>query len=199
MLISILVFIIAIVAHEFAHGYTAYRLGDNTAKSAGRLTLNPFAHADPVGTILLPAFLIITHSPVVFGWAKPVPVNPNNFSNPKRGMLFTALSGPAANFLLAYIFASIYKMHFFPAYSTGWMFLLSGVMINLVLGIINLIPIPPLDGSNILIAVLPPAVAKKYVQLQRYGFIILIGLLYFGLFDRVIFPLVKMFARMLLS
>ena len=156
MIIPITVFILVIVLHELAHGYVAYKLGDTTAKDAGRLTLNPLAHADPIGTIFLPAILILIHSPVIFGWAKPVPVNPRNFSNPRKGMMLTALAGPAANFLIAVFFAFIFKMGIFPAQSFGWTFLLSGIIISLILGIFNLIPIPPLDGSNILIAVLSP-------------------------------------------
>ena len=110
IIISITVFVIVIVAHELAHGYVAYRLGDTTARDAGRLTLNPMAHADPIGTVLLPALLILSHSPVIFGWAKPVPVNPNNFKDPRKGMLLTSLAGPGANLLLAMVFAFI--LHF---------------------------------------------------------------------------------------
>ena len=109
IIIPIAVFIIVIVAHELAHGYVAYLLGDTTAKDAGRLTLNPIRHADPVGTIILPAILILARSPVIFGWAKPVPVNPYNFANPRRGMLLTSLAGPGANFGLAAIFAILFK------------------------------------------------------------------------------------------
>ncbi|MFH1837743.1 MAG: site-2 protease family protein [Candidatus Omnitrophota bacterium] len=199
MLISISVFVIVIVVHELAHGIVAYRLGDPTARNAGRLTLNPFAHADLVGTVILPALLLMTHSPVVFGWAKPVPINPNNFSNPKRDMLLTALAGPAANFLLAVFFTFLFRAGIFPAHSVGWTFLLSGVIISLILGIFNLIPIPPLDGSSILVAILPPDAARSYMHFQRYGFVVLIGLLYLGLFDNVILPLVKIFIRLLMS
>ncbi|MDP8257964.1 MAG: site-2 protease family protein [Candidatus Aadella gelida] len=199
MIISVLVFVIVIVAHEFAHGYVAYRLGDTTARDQGRLTLNPLAHADPVGTVLLPVLLIISHSPVVFGWAKPVPVNPYNFANPRKGMLLTSLAGPAANFVLALFFAGIFKLGIFPVYSTGWTFLLAGVMISLILGIFNLVPIPPLDGANIIMAIIPKKAAAQYVRMQKYGFIILIALLYFGLFDHVILPLVRIFTHALLG
>ena len=191
VVISITVFIIVIVIHELAHGYAAYRLGDTTAKDAGRLTLNPLAHADPVGTILLPVMLIMMRSPVIFGWAKPVPVNPANFDNPRKGMLLTSLAGPAANFGLAVLFAILFKTGLFPAYSIPWTFLLTGIIISLVLGIFNLMPIPPLDGSQILFSLLPPEAMKYFFKIERYGFLILIALLYLGLFDKVILPLVK--------
>ena len=155
-LISITVFIVVIVVHELAHGYVAYRLGDTTARDAGRLTLNPLAHADPIGTVLLPALLVLSHSPVVFGWAKPVPVNPYNFRDPRRGMLLTSLAGPGANLLMALIFALIFKLGLFPASSIPGAFLVYGVIISLVLGIFHLMTIPPLDGAQIVSAVLPP-------------------------------------------
>ncbi len=197
--VSIVVFLIVIVIHELAHGWVAYFLGDNTAKDAGRLTLNPLAHMDPVGTVVLPILLIMMRSPVVFGWAKPVPVNPANFSEPKKGMLLTSLAGPASNLLLAIIFASIFKLGLFAPYTVPWLFLLYGIIISLVLGIFNLIPVPPLDGSNILLAVLPDNIAVSYARLERYGFIILIGLLYLGLFERIILPLVRLLTRILVG
>ena len=197
-IIPIVVFIFVIVIHELAHGYTAYLMGDPTAKNAGRLTLNPLAHADPVGTIMLPALLMVIRSPVVFGWAKPVPVNPLNFRNPRLGMFLTSLAGPAANFLLALAFAAIFKTGIFPQYSVMWNFLLMGILISLVLGIFNLLPIPPLDGANILFSILPPKMYKYFVMVERYGFIVLIGLLYFGLFDKVILPLVSSITKILL-
>jgi Zn-dependent protease len=197
--ISIAVFVIVIVAHELAHGYVAYKLGDPTARNAGRLTLNPLAHADPIGTVLLPALLIISRSPVVFGWAKPVPVNPYNFKDPRKGMLLTSIAGPGANIVLAVIFAAAFKTGLFPPRSIPGMFLLYGVIISLVLGVFNLMPIPPLDGGGIVSAMLPEKAARRFNQLERYGFIILIGLLYLGLFDRVILPLVGILTKMLLG
>jgi Zn-dependent protease len=197
--ISIAVFVIVIVAHELAHGYVAYKLGDPTARNAGRLTLNPLAHADPIGTVLLPALLIISRSPVVFGWAKPVPVNPYNFKDPRKGMLLTSIAGPGANIVLAVLFAAVFKTGLFPPRSIPGLFLLYGVIISLVLGIFNLMPIPPLDGGGIISAMLPEKAARRFNQLERYGFIILIGLLYLGLFDRVILPLVGFLTKMLLG
>ncbi|MDP8298901.1 MAG: site-2 protease family protein [Candidatus Tantalella remota] len=197
--ISIIIFIIVIVVHEVAHGYVAFRMGDPTAKDAGRLTLNPIAHMDPVGTVILPMLLVLSHSPIIFGWAKPVPVNPRNFREPRKGMLLTSLAGPAANFGMAVIFAAIFKTGIFPAGSLMWTVLLYGVLISLVLGIFNLIPIPPLDGSNILMTLLPLEMARAYARMQRYGFVILIALLYLGLFDRVIIPLVRILSSILIG
>ncbi len=175
MIISIAAFFVVIVVHEVAHGYVAYCLGDPTAKDAGRLTLNPVAHIDPVGTLLLPALLIMSHSPVVFGWAKPVPVNPHNFRDPRRGMLLTSLAGPAANFILAVIFSIIFKLGLFPQYSVLWAFLLMGILISLVLGIFNLIPIPPLDGSQILFALLPQKKLKIFCGFKNMDLLFLSG------------------------
>ncbi|MFH1395732.1 MAG: site-2 protease family protein [Candidatus Omnitrophota bacterium] len=199
MIIPIIVFIIVIVVHEVAHGYTAYLLGDDTAKNAGRLSLNPIVHADIVGTIILPVFLIAVHSPVIFGWAKPVPINPRNFKNPRKGILLSSLAGPAANFCLAVLFALIFKTGIFAPHSIGWTFLATGIIISLVLGIFNLIPIPPLDGSNILMAVLPLKFLNVFARIEKYGFIILIVLLYLGLFDRFILPLVSFLTKVLIG
>ena len=199
ILIPITVFLIVIVTHELAHGYAAYLLGDTTAKDAGRLTLNPLAHADPIGTILLPALLILARSPIIFGWAKPVPVNPYNFKDPRKGMLITSFAGPAANFALAAVFALFFKAGLVAPQSLLWTFLLFGIIISLVLGVFNLIPIPPLDGSNILAALLPPRLAQSYMQIAPYGFFILVGLLYLGLFEKVILPLVSVLTKMLVQ
>ena len=199
IIISITVFIIVIVTHELAHGWVAYSLGDPTAKDAGRLTLNPLAHLDPVGTVLLPALLVMARSPVIFGWARPVPVNPFNFRDPRKGMLLTSLAGPGANFMLALLFAAVFKTGMFPAHSLGWTFLLYGILISLVLGMFNLIPIPPLDGGGIVASILPPELAARYMRIERYGFLILIGLLYLGLFDRIILPLVGLMTRLLVG
>ena len=199
IIISITVFIIVIVTHELAHGWVAYSLGDPTARDAGRLTLNPLAHLDPVGTVLLPVLLVMARSPVIFGWARPVPVNPFNFRDPRKGMLLTSLAGPGANFMLALLFAAVFKTGMFPAHSLGWTFLLYGILISLVLGLFNLIPIPPLDGGGIVASVLPPELAARYMRIERYGFLILIGLLYLGLFDRIILPLVGFMTRVLVG
>lgn len=172
--------LIALVFHEVAHGYVAYLLGDPTAKSQGRLTLNPLKHLDPLGTI---AFFFVN-----FGWAKPVPVNPRYFREPRKGMMYTALAGPTTNFALAAVFALWF--HFMSNFGvSGHSALYSvayvGVYINLILGTLNLLPIPPLDGSNIVAYFLPPQLAYKYLSLSRYGFLILIGLILLGNFTNV--------------
>jgi len=197
--------LIALVCHEVAHGYVAYLLGDPTAKSQGRLTLNPLKHLDPLGTL---AFFFVQ-----FGWAKPVPVNPGYFKNPRQGMLLTAIAGPGVNFLLAAAFATaihiMTSIEFMPATMTEkvlvplYLICQAGVFVNLILGVFNLIPIPPLDGSNVLAYFLPPQMAYKYMNLSRYGFIILIGLIVVGrysgysLVGQVILPVVYGAANLL--
>lgn len=199
ILVSITAFAVVVVIHEAAHALAARCLGDDTAKRAGRLTLNPLAHIDPVGTVLLPVLLVASHSPVVFGWAKPVPINPLNFKNPRAGLLISSLAGPASNMMLAVFFAVLFKLGIFAPQTIGWYFLLQGVVISLVLGFFNLIPIPPLDGSNMLLSVLPAKMMRAYAVLERYGFIVLIVLLYAGMLDRIIIPLVKITTRFLLG
>jgi Zn-dependent protease len=194
ILISFPLFLIAIVIHEYAHGWVASKLGDPTAKQAGRLTLNPLAHIDPMGTILLPVMLALMKSPVVFGWAKPVPVNFSLLRHPKKDMLWVSMAGIGANLLLAVIFAFLLKAGLFPPNSYGQIVLTLGILINLVLAVFNAIPIPPLDGSKILLALLPRDLAYSYLRIERYGFVILIGLLWLGLLDRVIWPMVSILA-----
>jgi Zn-dependent protease len=188
---SIAAFIIAIGAHEFSHAAAAYRLGDMTARDSGRLTLNPAAHVDLFGTLILPALLILTRFPVVFGWAKPVPVNPANFDSPRRGMMITSIAGPLANFVMAIIFAGLLRLttagNLLP--QSAGVFFLYCILINVVIGLFNLIPVPPLDGSNILAGLLPLKAAVSYMKISRYGFLILIALLYLGVFERLILPL----------
>ena len=188
---SILAFIIAIATHEAAHAWAAYRLGDNTAKLSGRMTLNPIKHIDPFGTLILPALLILTKFPVVFGWAKPVPVNPANFASPRKGMMITSAAGPLSNLLLAGIFAVFLKAAakgiLFPP-EVG-MFFVYGVLINVVIGVFNLIPVPPLDGANIMAGLLPLEAARSYMKISRYGFLIMVALLYLGLFEKLIMPI----------
>jgi Zn-dependent protease len=190
--------LIALVCHEVAHGFVAYLLGDPTARSQGRLTLNPLKHLDPIGTL---AFFFVQ-----FGWAKPVPVNSRYFKNPRQGMMLTAMAGPGANFALAALFSLI--MHMlpsigFPMNSEVFAVFYYGVFVNLILGAFNLLPIPPLDGSNVLAYFLPPQMAYKYMSLSRYGFIILIGIIVLGrytgfsLVGEIILPLVSAMANLL--
>jgi len=195
--------LLALTFHEFAHGYIAYRLGDPTAHNAGRLTLNPLSHLDPLGTI---AFFFIK-----FGWAKPVPVNPAYFRNPKKDMLWVALAGPLTNLALAVISAILTKaVWFFAAhlpYSTAAKailvpvngMLVASVWINLVLCIFNFLPIPPLDGSRILTGLLPNKMAISYLQLERYGFIIILILAFSGILSKVILPIISFANGLLLS
>lgn len=170
-------FMVAIVVHEYAHGYIAHKLGDDTAKYMGRLTFNPLAHIDLFGTLILPIMLIISGSPFVVGWAKPVPVNFYNLRNPKRSMVWVGVAGPAANFITAgatYILLRTVIIRQELLIN----FLVNVYLINLILGVFNLIPIPPLDGSRILIGLLPEKWALMYARIKPlYGIIILIILL----------------------
>lgn len=175
--LSIVILLFSVIVHEVMHGLVARKFGDNTAERAGRLTLNPLPHIDPVGTILLPGLLIISGSPILFGWAKPVPVNPLNFSNLRRGELLVSAAGILANFGLAIVAAVIY--HILNALPQTFPFLLGALLrftitINLVLGVFNLLPIPPLDGSKVLLSQLPYNLAKAYQRLEPYGILILL-------------------------
>lgn len=178
--ISIIVLLFSVIVHEVMHGLVALKFGDDTAQKMGRLTLNPIPHIDLFGTILLPGLLILTGSPILFGWAKPVPVNPLNFKNIKKGELFVSAAGILANFGLAILAAILY--HFlnalpivFPTFIGS--ILKYAVFINLVLGVFNLFPIPPLDGSKVLLSQLPYNLAKEYQKLERYGFLLLLILM----------------------
>lgn len=178
--ISIIILLFSVIVHEVMHGVMALKFGDHTAERAGRLTLNPIPHIDLFGTILLPALLIFTGSPILFGWAKPVPVNPLNFSNLRKGELLVSAAGILANFALAAAAALIFHLlnalpQTFPALLGS--LLRFAVLINLVLGIFNLFPIPPLDGSKILLSQLPYNLARQYQKIEPYGFLILLILL----------------------
>jgi Zn-dependent protease len=173
--------IIAITFHEAAHGYVARFFGDNTAWQFGRVTLNPFKHIDPVGTVLLPALLFVTRSPFLFGYAKPVPVNFGALRNPRRDMIFVAAAGPAMNILLAVIAAlSFHLVSYLPDTAGHWIAenLKNGLVINVILAIFNLLPLPPLDGGRIVAGLLPDKLAIPFARLERYGLSILIGVLF---------------------
>lgn len=195
--ILIVVFLIAVILHEVAHGWVAWKLGDPTAKLAGRLTLNPIAHIDPIGTIFFPMILILTGAPIIFGWAKPVPINFSLLRNPKQGMLWVSAAGIITNLLLAIGFSILLRLGLFPYNSYGWVFLNYGILINLVLAVFNAIPIPPLDGSRVVLGFLPPNLARSYMQMERYGFVILIGLLWLGILGRIIWPVVALLSQIL--
>ncbi|MEI6745662.1 MAG: site-2 protease family protein [Methylococcaceae bacterium] len=180
----ILPVIFAITVHEVAHGWVAKKYGDNTAAHLGRLTLNPLKHIDLVGTIILPTLLLITGTGFIFGWAKPVPVDPRHFKKPRQDMAIVALAGPASNLLMAIGWALIARIGVtvgvdneaiaMPLIYTG----IAGISINLVLMLLNMLPIPPLDGSRILSGILPSYWAWQFNKLERFGFIILLVLLY---------------------
>jgi len=186
ILLQIIAIFLVIVLHEVAHGYVAFRLGDRTAKQQGRLTLNPLAHVDPIGTVLVPVALIIFGLPA-FGWAKPVPVNPRHFRNPLRGMMIVALAGPVTNFLLAGLGIGIVRLlvnavplRLLTDSAAGALVIQSVVLFmvmfavyNVVIGIYNLIPVPPLDGSRVLLYFLPPRAKRFWIGLERYGLILI--------------------------
>ncbi|MBI4250173.1 site-2 protease family protein [Candidatus Uhrbacteria bacterium] len=172
--------IISITIHEFSHGLAAYLQGDTTARDAGRLTLNPIAHVDPIGTILLPAILIITRAPFLVGWARPVPFNPLNLRDQRYGPLYVGLAGPLANVLLVVLSGVLLKIFLGPLGVTNFLiiFLSHLFVINIVLAAFNLIPIPPLDGSKILMALLGPRFSQFSTKLELYGPYILLFILF---------------------
>jgi len=184
IVVWVLPVIFAITVHEVAHGWVAKKYGDNTAWMLGRLTLNPIKHIDLFGTIIIPGLLLISGTGFIFGWAKPVPVNSRNFKNPKKAMAVVAIAGPVSNLLMALGWAIIARIGVsmgaetfsLPLIYTG----IAGISINLVLALINLIPIPPLDGSRVLSGVLPNKWAWRYNQLERFGLIFMLVLLWSG-------------------
>ena len=188
--------IFAITLHEVAHGFVASLFGDHTAKLSGRLTLNPIAHIDWVGTVFVP-LLMLTVSNFIFGWAKPVPVDARNMKNPRRDMAFVSLAGPVANLLMALFWGLIAKLGLvLEAMGDGWFGLplvymgSAGIMINIVLGVLNLIPLPPLDGGRFMMSVLPPRAAYKFSMLEPYGFFILLLLLVTNVLSKIMAPFV---------
>ncbi len=196
IVLQFVVLIFAITIHEFAHGYVAYKLGDPTAKYMGRLTLNPLVHIDPFGTIILPLLLTLAHIPPI-GWAKPVPVDFMSLKNPKRDMLWVGLAGPFANFSLAVILSVIIKLMPMLASTIFGQVIVFGIIINIILAVFNLIPIPPLDGSRIVSALLPYQYIAQYNKIQPYGFIIIILLLWTGILRKLIYGIVLIVVKYL--
>jgi Zn-dependent protease len=188
---QLVVLLFSVILHEVAHGYTALYLGDPTAKSAGRLTLNPIKHMDPWGTVVLPLFLILIRSPFLVGWARPVPVNPYLMRDPKRGMMLVGAAGPLAN--IGLILLSALALRVLPLSTSPILFdlLKYCCAINIILALFNLVPVPPLDGSKVVAGILPPKMRDVYVGLESYGIFIVIALLYLGLLDQVIVPLYR--------
>jgi Zn-dependent protease len=190
-------FLLALTFHELAHGYVAWRLGDPTARNAGRLTMNPLKHLDPLGVI---AFVIMK-----IGWAKPVPIDPRYFKDPQKGMLLVALAGPGANVLLAIASAILVqilvRLPVIPMFILQPLagMLVASVWINIMLAVFNCLPIPPLDGSKILMGVLPLEAARTYARLEPFGFIVLLALFYTGIIPRIIGPIISFANGLLLG
>lgn len=188
-------FVMAVVFHEYAHGFMANRWGDNTAKTEGRLTLNPIPHMDPIGTVLFPLINMLSGMNLLFGWAKPVPINPNRFKKYRSGLFWVSLAGPGMNFLLACISAAAFCAirawvpKDFYLYEPLEAMSYVSVSLNYALGIFNLIPLPPLDGSKIIEAFLPYEAARKYESIAQYSFFILMALLLTGAFSVLGYPI----------
>jgi Zn-dependent protease len=194
--------IFAITAHEVAHGWVALRLGDRTAQMMGRLTLNPIKHIDPIGTILIPGLSLLIGG-FIFGYAKPVPVTYQNLRNPKSDMAWVAVAGPVSNLIMAIIWAGVAMLGVVLAESDVAMGLpmsymgAAGILINAMLMVLNLLPLPPLDGGRILVSLLPGPMAWQVQRLEPYGFFILLGLLYFGLLGKLLWPMIGAFVNLL--
>lgn len=189
--------IFAITLHEAAHGYVARHFGDPTAWQLGRITLNPLKHIDPVGTILIPALLFLSKAGFLFGWAKPVPVDFRRLRRPKQDMLWVAAAGPGANLAMALGWALLLKLAVVMpenAYSLPLAEMArAGIEVNAVLMLLNLLPIPPLDGGRIAVSLLPQHLAWRFARIERYGFIILLALLFFGGLSYILTPMLRSF------
>ena len=197
----------AVILHEVAHGFVARQLGDPTAERMGRLTLNPLPHIDPIGTVVLPLMLVVMGSPFVFGWARPVPVNFANLRQPKRDMVKVALAGPATNIALAVLSAAAFHaLGGWTPLGGGGGFVLSplaqmalaSVQINIVLAVVNMVPIPPLDGGRVLAGLLPRPQAIVFARLEPYGLIIVMALLFTGALGTIIGPVANFMLHALL-
>jgi len=195
--------ITAITLHEAAHGWVAYKLGDSTAKDLGRITANPMKHLDPIGTVLMPLAMII-FTGMAFGYAKPVPVEVRNFQHPQKDMALVALAGPVSNFIMAvfWMFVLVASVKLLPNGSLGDALKYMagiGVIINIVLMVVNFLPILPLDGGRVLMGVLPFKWAVMFIKTERFGFLLVILLLFTGILDKILMPMVQMVQKNLFS
>lgn len=200
--------LVAVILHEVAHGYVAFRLGDPTAAQQGRLTLNPFAHVDPFGTVILPLLLLFGGAPFLFGYAKPVPVNFMNLRNPRTGMVLVALAGPMTNLLLAALSAVAFNFlqsmqapqDGLVATNIGVLTLMAGhsVLMNIGLAVFNLLPVPPLDGGRVATGLLPRSPALALARLEPYGMLIIVVLLATGVLGQILRPMAKFLVQTLL-
>ncbi len=194
--------LLAITVHETAHGWVARRLGDTTAQMLGRLSLNPLRHIDPVGTILVPAVMLLLPGGFVFGWARPVPVNSRNLRHPKTDMAWVAAAGPFSNLLMAVAWALLAQL---GVWLGGWAGLplifmaVAGIFINTILMVLNLLPLPPLDGGRVLVGLLPDSLAYPYARIEPYGIWILIGLLVSGVLSHILWPIAMWFMGWFIS
>ncbi len=202
--IWVLPVLLAITLHEVAHGWTALRYGDTTARDLGRLSLNPLRHVDPIGTVVVPAVLFFLGG-FIFGWAKPVPVDFHRLRNPRRDMALVALAGPAANLVMAVGWALVMSLGAgmaaaapevgMPLYYMGR----AGITINIIIGVLNMLPVPPLDGSRVLAGLLPPRVGELFARVEPYGLIILVALLASGWLGKILGPPVYLLHRLIYS
>ncbi|OGT21430.1 MAG: peptidase [Gammaproteobacteria bacterium RBG_16_57_12] len=203
--VSILPLLFAITVHEVAHGWMANRLGDPTARMLGRLTLNPLKHIDPLGTVLVPALLILMNTGFVFGWAKPIPVTERNLRRPKQDMAWVALAGPLSNLLMALLWALVARLGVTMGPDLAWiaepLYLMGqvGITINLLLMVLNMLPLPPLDGGRVAVALLPGPLAWKLSRVEPFGFIVIVILLYTQVLGKIIGPPIEWLESIILN